>query len=160
MRPEIPLRLARPEEAATLTDLSMRAKASNGYDAAFMEVCRAELAVTPEAITDKEYWIAGSDPPLGCVCLSGDTPGIGEVNAYFVAPEAQRQGIGRLLWAKLLERAQAKGIHALRLDSDPFAVPFYEALGFQTIGQTPSGSIPGRVLPRMEYRLPTAPHPS
>jgi GNAT superfamily N-acetyltransferase len=122
-----------------------------------MEVCRVELAVTPEAIAEKEYWIAGSDPLLGCVCLSSLAPGIGEVNAYFVAPEAQRQGIGRLLWAKLLERAKAKGMHALRLDSDPFAVPFYEGLGFNTIGQSPSGSIPGRVLPRMEYRLPRKP---
>lgn len=37
------LKPARIGECAELTDLVMRSKASNGYDAAFMEACRADL---------------------------------------------------------------------------------------------------------------------
>ena len=37
------LRRANPEDAAALTALAFRSKASNGYDRAFMEACRAEL---------------------------------------------------------------------------------------------------------------------
>jgi len=42
----VTIRRARSDEAGVLTDLSMRAKRSNGYDEAFMEACRAELTVT------------------------------------------------------------------------------------------------------------------
>lgn len=37
--------------------------------------------------------------------------------------------------------------------ADAFAVAFYEAMGMRITGESPSGSIPGRMLPRMERRL-------
>ena len=39
---------------------------------------------------------------------------------------------------------------AIGLDADPHAVGFYEHMGAKVIGEAPSGSIPGRMLPRME----------
>lgn len=42
---------------------------------------------------------------------------------------------------------------AVRETVDPFAVAFYEAMGMRITGESPSGSIPGRMLPRMERRL-------
>ncbi len=42
------IRLARPEDAATVTALAFRSKASNGYDAAFMAACRDELTFDAE----------------------------------------------------------------------------------------------------------------
>ena len=41
----------------------------------------------------------------------------------------------------------------LHLDADPFAVPFYTAMGFTVEGFVPSGSIEGRELPHMTYEL-------
>ena len=52
MRPE--LRRAVAGDANALSDLSFRSKASNGYDADFMDACREELAVTPQIIADGE----------------------------------------------------------------------------------------------------------
>lgn len=150
----IELRRARPEDAEILTELSMRSKRSNGYDDAFMAACREELTVTVERLCEGEYWVAESDAVCGCACLVADLANrSGEVHAFFIHPEWQRKGIGRLLWRKLAERAREEGLTDLYLDADPFAVPFYEALGFEVTGEVPSGSIPGRTLPRMTITL-------
>lgn len=148
------IRPARPEEAGVLIELSLRSKRSNGYDEEFMAACREELTVTDERLAEGEYWVAESDIVCGCACLLADPDSrSGEVHAFFIDPEWQRKGIGRLLWQKLVERAKAKGLTELHLDADPFAVPFYKALGFRVTGEVPSGSIAGRVLPHMEMTL-------
>lgn len=152
---ELQIRLAKPHETAILTDLSLRSKRANGYDDAFMNACREELTVTVERMEEGEYWVADSGVICGCVCLTPDITdkNSAEINAFFIDPDQQRKGIGRQLWAKILERAAQRSITELTLDADPGAVAFYEAMGFETIGETPSGSIPGRVLPKMSIKL-------
>ena len=149
----IEIRRARANEAGILSDLSMRAKRSNGYDDAFMEACRAELTVTASRMEEGEYWVAEAQSVCGCVCLKEAENGYGDVHAFFIDPDYQRQGIGRLLWQKVVERTRAQGMSALRLDADPAALPFYRSMGFIKVGEVPSGSIEGRMLPRMEFRI-------
>mgnify|MGYP000636095896 CR=1 FL=1 len=50
---------------------------------------------------------------------------------------------------------QARAAQAVRLDilSDPFARPFYIAMGAAFIEDRPSKTVPGRVLPWLEHRL-------
>jgi N-acetylglutamate synthase-like GNAT family acetyltransferase len=150
---------ARAEDAEALTDLCMRSKQSNGYDDAFMALCVDELRVTPEQIESTRFFVARrGDELLGCACLSPtQSPGIGEVEKFFVDPNAKRQGVGRHLWQHLLHEARAQGLTRLELSADPHAEPFYEALGFRTIGRTPSASIPGRTLPEMHLELAYTP---
>ena len=151
---QVKIRRARPDEADALTDLSMRSKRSNGYDDAFMDACREELMVTSARMTEGEYWVAESDVICGCVCLVESPDGVsGEVHAFFIDPAMQRRGIGKLLWRKILTLAKSKGIERLHLEADPFAVPFYEAMGFVVAGEAPSGSIKGRMIPTMEIQL-------
>ena len=149
----IKIRRARLDEADMLTDISMRSKRSNGYDDAFMECCREELAVTAARMGEGEYWVAEADRVCGLICLKVVEDGEGQVHAVFVDPDFQRRGVGRLLWAKLIERAEALGMKGLHLDADPAAVPFYRAMGFEVVGEVPSGSIEGRMLPRMATKL-------
>ena len=40
--------------------------------------------------------------------------------------------------------------------ADPFAAPFYRRMGMADVGMAPSGSIPGRMLPRLAMPLPAA----
>ncbi len=136
-------------DIAALTDLIFRSKASNGYDDDFMEACREELRITPDKLREAEYWVAEDDSLAGCVALTV-TGQEAEVENFFVAPERQRQGVGRLLWDRVMDRVAALQIMRLTLDADPNAVPFYEAMGFRTYAESPSGSIPGRMLPKME----------
>ena len=89
-----------------------------------------------------------SNVPVGFfdIRLESDTL---EVYALYVDPDLKRSGIGRKLWAAVEERAVDMAANAIGLDADPSAVVFYKAMGCDVIGQSPSGSIPGRMLPRM-----------
>ncbi len=152
------LRQARADEAQLLSDLAMRSKQSNGYDDEFMEQCRDEITVTEKSLLAAEFWVAETtverSAVCGCVGLSVDEAGnSAEVCSFFVDPDWKRKGIGRLLWLDLVKRAVNIGIRQLRLDADPCAVAFYEALGFETVSYKPSGSIAGRTLPHMTITL-------
>lgn len=145
------IRAARYDEADALTDLSIRSKQSNGYDDAFIAACHDELTVTRERMDAGRYWVAEADGVIrGCVALGRDDGATsGEINAFFIDPDWQRRGIGRMLWQKVLDEARAAGLIRLHLASDPGAVAFYKKLGFVIMGEIPSGSIPGRTLPHM-----------
>ena len=42
---------------------------------------------------------------------------------------------------------------AMTVQSDPHAEGFYRAMGMERVGEVPSGSIPGRVLPKLRITL-------
>lgn len=148
------LRPAAPADCAALTDVVFRSKQSNGYDDAFMEACRTELTITAETLRDLQMWVAEDDGRLlGCAALGQNTSTEGEVSLFFVDPDVQGRGVGRMLWTTIFRLAHQRGFETLVLDADPNAVGFYTTLGFVEIGSTPSGSIPGRSLPKMQLSL-------
>lgn len=55
--------------------------------------------------------------------------------------------------AALLAACRSRGVRRIGVDADPNAEGIYAHFGFTTVGRSPSGSIPGRWLPRMELRL-------
>jgi len=149
------LRRANPEDAAALTALAFRSKASNGYDRAFMEACRAELTYSAATMARGETWVAELDGELAGFIDVRLQDGVAEVFAMFVEPGLKRTGVGRALWQQLEASARHLGAVTVMLDADPAAVAFYEAMGCTIAGQAPSGSIRGRMLPRMGRRLTT-----
>ncbi len=148
------IREPRPDEASALTDLAMRAKASWGYDAEFMEACRAELTVTPQTLRESRFWVAEEHRGglVGMIAL-GAAEDHAELEDFFVAPEAQGEGIGRALMDAVQAECRARGLTRIEVDADPNAEAIYARLGFRTVGRSPSGSIPGRWLPRMARTL-------
>ena len=144
------IRLARPAEAPAITALAFRSKASNGYDGAFMAACRAELTFDARSFAGGETWLcedqAGRALGFFDLRLEDETA---EVYAFFVEPDSKGLGVGRALWGKLEALAVALGAERIGVDSDPAAVPFYLRMGMEPSGEAPSGSIPGRMLPRM-----------
>ena len=149
----VSLRRAQVSDCESLSDLSFRSKASNGYDAVFMEACRLELTVTDVAVTDGNLWLTeNGGKPVGFFDIRLESQTV-EVYALYIDPDLKRCGIGRKLWAVIEEKALAMGAVAIELDADPVAVEFYKAMGCRVIGQSPSGSIPGRMLPRMKKWL-------
>lgn len=144
------IRPAARADIEILTDLAMRSKASHGYDAAFMEQCREELAIRERTLSERDVWVAEAQGRiLGFFGLEFPQDGVSEVNPIFVEPDLQQSGVGRALWGKLEERARFAGARAIGLDSDPHAVSFYQKMGCRIVGMSPSNSIPGRMLPRM-----------
>jgi GNAT superfamily N-acetyltransferase len=149
---DVVVRPARGDEAETLTELALRAKASWGYDAAFMEACRAELTLTPSKLSTWQVWVAEADGQVAGMIALSLAEGA-EVEDFFVEPQFQGRGVGGALMAKLLDAARAAGAEVLEVDADPNAEAIYAKLGFETFGRSPSGSIPGRWLPRMRLLL-------
>lgn len=147
------IRRARADEAGVLTELAMRAKASWGYSEAFMAACRAELTFTPQKMAAWDIWIGdAAGVAVGMVALHM-AGGEAELEDFFVEPDMQRQGLGARLMNEALAHARSLGATRLGLDADPNAETIYERLGFRTVGRSPSGSILGRTLPRMELVL-------
>ena len=154
----VTVRPARTDEAAALSDIVFRSKQSNGYDDAFMAACREELLVTAATLSERAYWVADDGELLGCAALAvGEAPDVGEVHAFFVDPSSKGRGIGRALWQVIRREAISSGYQNLTLDADPAAVSFYERMGLRVIGESPSGSIPGRMIPLMKIDLSLGP---
>ncbi|MBM7517717.1 GNAT family N-acetyltransferase [Nocardioides nitrophenolicus] len=153
------LRPAAPGEAAALTELALRSKGHWGYDAAFLESCRDELTVREDELGARRTVVA--ELPDGRIAgfrtLEGEPP-VGVLGMMFVDPDAIGRGIGGALARHLVAEARAAGFTRLTIDADPNAEAFYLAQGAVRVGATPSGSIPGRVLPLLELRLEPAGH--
>ncbi len=136
------IRDATVEDCEALSALAFASKAHWGYDDAFMEACREELTIGPVDLERARLRVAVATEILGFHGIDG-----GELGWMFVAPGATGRGIGTALFIDALDIARAAGIETLRIDSDPNAAAFYERMGARLVGETPSASIPGRVLP-------------
>ncbi|MEL6451724.1 MAG: GNAT family N-acetyltransferase [Pseudomonadota bacterium] len=146
-------RPALPSEAAALSALALRSKAHWGYDAAFMAACVAPLTLTPADFDAME--IAVIDGPTGpaafaAIEVAGDTA---HLDKAFVDQAAIGHGLGRRLMTWATNRAHARGATHMMIASDPYAAPFYTAMGARTVGRVASEALPGRTLPLMRIDL-------
>ncbi|HEU4410261.1 MAG TPA: GNAT family N-acetyltransferase [Polyangiaceae bacterium] len=149
------IRPARPDEAAALSALALRSKAHWGYDAAFLERCRDELTLRPADLLSRHAAVAElGGRVVGFVTIEGEPPE-GEIGALFVEPDliGSGSGAGRALFAHAAAVARSAGFACLLIDADPGAEGFYLRLGARRVGEAPSGSVPGRMLPRLAYEI-------
>lgn len=136
-----------------LSALCLRSKAVWGYDTAFMDACVAELTLTrADLATTDVAMIDGDNGPVAVaqVAVEKDTA---DLLKLFVDPGAMGSGYGRRLFLWTVERARARGATAMSIEADPGAAPFYERMGAVRDGLAPSGSIPGRFLPRLSLEI-------
>jgi GNAT superfamily N-acetyltransferase len=155
---DLQLRPARADEANLLGPLALRSKAHWGYPPDFLDACRSEFTYRSAEVEARRIVVAESAGRLlGFYSLDGEPPR-GELGNLWVEPDVIGTGLGRRLWQHAMEAARAAGFTALRIDADPYAEGFYLAMGATRVGQTPSGSIPGRLLPLLEVEVaPPAP---
>jgi GNAT superfamily N-acetyltransferase len=147
------LRPARPDEADLLTDLCLRSKAVWGYDDAFMRACRAELTLSPADFATSSLQVAvEGDEVTGIVqvVVDGERADLAKL---FIAPSVLRAGAGRQLFDWAVTTARERGARWLWIEADPDAAAFYRRMGAVDDGVAPSGSIPGRFLPRLKLQL-------
>ena len=152
----VTIRRAAPHEAAALTALAMRSKASWGYDADFMERCRAELTVREAHIWERPTYVTtAGDEIVGFFSLAPlqDDPGAYDVALFFVEADHVGRGIGRALWERMVCAAAREGARRIVIESDPFAEGFYSRMGARRVGERPSPVDPARSLPVLRYDL-------
>ncbi len=150
------LRPAAPLDCQTLTELALRSKAHWGYSDEFMRACAQELEVTPDALSEAESIVVActnNNQIAGYYSLIRESDTICELDAMFVDPGLIGQGIGKLLMQDAKVLARERGFSSMVIQSDPFAVGFYQANGAYQTGTKPSDSIGGRELPLLEIAL-------
>ena len=151
------LRPAAVRECGSLTALALRSKAYWGYDPSFIQACRDELTIRPEHVTAGRVVVLVEEATiLGLYALLPERrPDEAEVRHFFIEPAAIGHGLGRLLWDDLVAKARSEGIKRLKIESDPFAMGFYRAMGATLAGKMrapvkgPGGA--DRFLPVLYY---------
>src|SRR3954453_17788708 len=141
------------DELSGLSDLCFRSKAVWGYDEEFMNACRGELSFQPRDLELTPIAVAEHDgKPIGVaqVKVVADEA---DLLKLFVEPTALRSGAGKALLVWATNVAKKLGATRLMIDSDPDAAAFYRRMGAYDIGQVPSGSVPGRMLPKLAMKL-------
>ncbi len=150
----VTLRRAKPEEASILSDLALAAKGFWGYDKAFIESCRGELTFGPDDVARRHIVVADLGGQVaGFYSVDGEPP-VGELGNMWVRPTEIGTGLGRVLWQDAMAAAAAAGFEYLKIGAEPNAEGFYRKMGAERVSETPSGSIPGRMLPLMQVKIP------
>lgn len=149
------IRNPRLDELADLSDLCFRSKAVWGYDEAFMNACRGELSIGPRDLTTTHVGVAEADGSVVGVAQLRFGVGDAELLKLFVEPDGLQKGTGRALFAWAVDVARNGGAHRMTIEADPGAVPFYRRMGARDAGFVPSGSIPGRMLPKLVLDVST-----
>lgn len=147
------LRAPRPDEAELLTELCLRSKAVWGYDEAFMRACRTELTLSQADFASSSLQVAvEGDTIIGVVQVvaTGDNADLAKL---FITPSTLRAGLGKQLFDWAANDARRHGARWLWIEADPDAADFYRRMGAVDVGVAPSGSIPGRFLPRLKLAL-------
>ena len=151
----IRLRNALQDELSSLSALCLRSKAHWGYDEAFITACRAELTLHPDDLQTTSLQVAERDAAVAGLAQVKVTGLDADLLKLFVEPALLGSGIGRLLFEWATAKARDLGATRMTIDADPGAAPFYERMGAHHVGFAPSGSFPGRMLPRMLIQLGT-----
>ena len=146
------IREARADERDKLSALAFRSKAHWGYSTEFMEACRDELSVDADQI-ESAWVIERAGEVLGFYGLDDLGGRRVELDFLFVEPRAIGEGLGRALMGHAIETARDGGFEVMEIQGDPNAERFYLAAGAVRVGDKPSASIPGRVLPLFEIAL-------
>ncbi len=97
--------------------------------------------------------MADVDGAIAGFSTAVDQSPVRELEALFVDPPFIGTGVGAALFLAFRVAAVHAGFSLVRIEADPNAVGFYEHQGAVIVGETPSGSIPGRMLPLLELDL-------
>lgn len=151
--PEVGFRPPRADELPMASALGLRSKAHWGYDKAFMDACCDELTLAREDLLDSELMLAVTARAIVGVAQLSQNESRAELEKLFIEPDWIGRGIGKLLFNWSVEKARYLGAHTISVTADPYAVPFYEKMGFERFGQEASGSIAGRILPVYQLQL-------
>jgi GNAT superfamily N-acetyltransferase len=151
MRPVI--RAPNVEELPALSELCMRSKAVWGYDADFMAACRTELTFVPGDLVYSRIAVAARGESVLGVAQVRMAGRDADLQKLFVEPSALRGGVGKALFDWAIDAAREMGASRMIIEADPDAAPFYRSLGARDIGLAPSGSIAGRMLPKLALDL-------
>ena len=92
-----------------------------------------ELEMDEYDETATHFLLRDGDTPLATARLL-DKHGLAKIGRVAVLQEARGRGLGLLLMRAVLDEARRQGFTESVLDSQTYAIPFYERLGFVAEG--------------------------
>ena len=150
---QLVIRAPASEELPALSELCMRSKAVWGYDADFMAACLKELTFVPDDLVSSRIAVAARGESVLGVAQVRMVGRDADLQKLFVEPSALRGGVGKALFDWAIDAAHEMGASRMIIEADPDAAPFYRSFGARDIGHAPSGSIAGRMLPKLALDL-------
>jgi len=152
-------RNAVPEEAESITQLTLDSKRYWGYPEEYITIWTDEMTIRPSYIEKNMIVVAEEnsellgyvsiiEEPRKHVVKIGDYKLSGGffLDNLFIHPSYIRQGIGEKLIAIAFDWCKERRIKRLHVFSDPNAKGFYEKMGAVCLGELPSNNA-GRPLP-------------
>lgn len=121
-----------------------------------MEACRCELSIGPHELRSTSIAVAEDHGKIVGVAQIKVVGRDADLLKLFVEPTTLRDGVGRVLFTWAIDKAASMGADSLAIEADPDAAPFYRRMGAEDCGFAPSGSIPGRLLPKLLKNLRSA----
>jgi GNAT superfamily N-acetyltransferase len=147
------LRSPTVEELPTLSALCLRSKAVWGYDKDFLKACRSELTVEPCELLSSSIVVAEENGAIFGVAQIKVFGREADLLKLFVEPTMLRCGVGMKLFLWATSEATAMGADRMVIEADSDAARFYRRMGAKDCGVARSGSIPGRMLPKLVKEL-------
>ncbi|KRQ02029.1 hypothetical protein AOQ71_36135 [Bradyrhizobium manausense] len=147
------LRPHQVEELPALSALCLRSKAVWGYDQDFIEACRSELTIEPGETQSSTIAVAEENGRIVGIAQIKVTGDEADLLKLFVEPTMLRGGVGTKLFHWAIGEAARMGASRMLIEADPDAAPSYRRMGAKDCGFAPSGSIPGRMLPKLVREL-------
>ena len=127
---------ARPNDAATLTEIAFAAKRHWGYPERWIASWTDLLIVQPESVAEQETYTAYVDgEPVGFYSLTR-RPDRMCLEHLWVLPQSMQQGVGRALFGHAVQRVRGLKFGVLEIESDPNAAGFYERMGARRVATT------------------------
>jgi hypothetical protein len=145
-------------ELRALGELCVRSKAIWGYEQKFLDACRGELSFSAMDLKATSLAVVDNGNKLLGVAQVKVAEREADLLKLFVEPDALCCGIGKLLFSWAATVARNMDADQLLIDADPNAAPFYRRMGARDVGLVSSGSIPGRMLPRLALDLRSTSH--
>jgi ribosomal protein S18 acetylase RimI-like enzyme len=160
----VTVRPATPADApgvARVHDAALRAQGADRYSDAELDAMappdRDPAAVNGAILAREERYVAVAEADRSGVG-GGRVVGVGGVHlddgrllGVFVHPDRVGEGIGRALFEDIEARAGAAGLDDLTIHSALNAVGFYEAVGFERVGEASGRAPPGAGGPLGSY---------
>jgi GNAT superfamily N-acetyltransferase len=118
-----------------------------------MARCVPVMTLTPERLKGPHRVAEMGGRPVGFSILAPLKEGRVDLDLFFIEPDLVGNGVGRALFASVVELARSLGFKTLEIVADPNAEGFYSRLGAIRVGDAESEVDPGRRLPLLEFAL-------
>ncbi len=136
---------ASQKDAFLLSNIARSAKATWGYEEELLNLWEEDLTITPDMVNKwPTYLIQLDSHVIGFCMLNTDLKPI-EIEHFWLLPDHQGNGFGKQLLSYVLNDIGNES-STIGVASDPFALAFYEKMGFVKTHDIPS-TPEGRHLP-------------